>query len=134
MNQIKFLSITLALICTLQIGYSQMSESELKSELITNLIKTNIYLTEASNGNLNTESKILLHSMAVKSYGMFDKYYSQLEPKLNAEIIANLSLIQNVYGQVAKSENYRYLSDKQTITALEVCSLKVSKTVELIVK
>lgn len=134
MKQISILLLVAIFSIYGQNASAQTDNSELKLTIIKSLVKTDVYLTEASNSVYDNMCRIEFHKKAINSYKEFETAYAKLKPNLSADINENLSGIINVYSQLAKSENFKYLSDASTITALLICSAKNDKVIKALTK
>lgn len=117
-----------------QIVSSQTTDAELKVIFVKSLIKTDIYLSEASNTAYDNMCRIEYHKKAIRSYKEFDRAYIKLKSNLAVELNDKLSGIINVYSQIAKDETFRHLSDASTITALSICSIKLDEVLKILMK
>jgi len=134
MKQISILLMVVIFSVFGQNASAQSDNTESTVTIIKSLVKTDIYLTEASNSVYDNMCRIEFHKKAINSYKDFEKAYAKLKPNLSADVIENLSGTINVYSQLAKDENFKYLSDASTITALLICSASNDKVITLLLK
>jgi len=134
MKQISILLLVVIFSIFGQNANAQTDNSELKLTIIKSLVKTDVYLTEASNSVYDNLCRIEFHKKAINSYKEFEKAYAKLKPNLSTDVNESLSGTINVYSQVAKGESFKYLSDASTITALLICSASNDKVIKLLLK
>lgn len=134
MKQISiFLMVTILSVSTHTVN-GQTANSESKSIIVKNLVKSDVYLTEASNSAYDNMCRLEFHKKAIESYLTFSNSYDNQKANLSTEINDKLEGIINVYSQLTNEENFKYLSDASTITALLICSANIDKVIELILE
>lgn len=127
------LTIILSLVTIFNIQ-AQTSTNETKRELIENLISTKSFLNFASNPQYKTETRLDAFNTAVDHYNQYKKAYEKLKATLPTDVKSQLDLVMNIYGQVCTNEGFQYLTDMNTVTAMTICSAKIEKVTETMLK
>jgi len=110
------------------------SEKENKRNFLINLIDTKTSLKYSSNTNNADNCRMNSLYDAENSYKKVVKLYNTLKPSLSVTIQEKFDLINNIYGQVAKTTSFQYLIDPSTITALAICEANIEIIVEELIK